>query len=51
MSYQDFLLSKRPRAIERGIDVSDVAPHLFAYQAECVRFNLRVCAQSGLFAA
>jgi hypothetical protein len=48
MEYTDFLLSKRPRAVERGIDVDDLSAHLFAYQAECVRFLLRV-GSGGLF--
>lgn len=48
MSYEEFLAGKRPRAIERGIDVADVASHLFPYQAECVRFLLRV-GSGGLF--
>lgn len=47
-SYAEFLASKRPRAVERGIEVSDVAAHLFPYQAECVRFLLRV-GSGGLF--
>lgn len=47
-SYNDFLLSKRPRAIERGILVDDPPAHLFPYQAECVRFLLRV-GSGGLF--
>lgn len=46
--YSDFLMSKRPRAVERGIDVDDLAAHLFPYQAECVRFLLRV-GSGGLF--
>ncbi len=48
MSYAAFLESKRPRALERGIVVDDVASHLFAFQAECVRFALRI-GSSGLF--
>lgn len=48
MGYESFLASKRPRALERGIIVDDVASHLFAYQAECVRFLLRV-GSGGLF--
>lgn len=47
-SYTDFLHSKRPRAVDRGIDVSDIASHLFPYQAECVRFLLKV-GSGGLF--
>lgn len=47
-SYSDFLLSKRPRALERGILVDDIAAPLFPYQAECVRFLLRV-GSGGLF--
>lgn len=46
--YLDFLASKRPRAVERGIVVDDLAAHLFPYQAECVRFLLRV-GSGGLF--
>lgn len=48
MSYADFLLHKRPRAVERGIECDDLAGHLFPYQAECVRFLLRV-GSGGLF--
>lgn len=48
MSYADFLHSKRPRATECGIAVDDLASHLFPYQAECVRFLLRV-GSGGLF--
>lgn len=47
-AYLDFIQSKRPRALERGIVVDDLAAHLFPYQAECVRFNLRV-GSGGLF--
>ena len=47
-SYETFLRSKRPRAVERGIDVDRVADFLFPYQAECVRFLLRV-GSGGLF--
>ena len=48
MSYADFLMHKRPRAVERGIECADLAGHLFPYQAECVRFLLRV-GSGGLF--
>lgn len=47
-SYQSFIASKRPRPIERGIECDEVAPHLFSYQAECVRFLLRI-GSGGLF--
>jgi hypothetical protein len=47
-AYRDFLDRKRPRAMERGITVHDVAVHLFPYQAECVRFLLRI-GSGGLF--
>lgn len=47
-SYTDFLISKRPRHVARGIDVANLAEHLFPYQAECVRFLLRV-GSGGLF--
>lgn len=46
--YTSFLLRKRPRAVERGIEVDAVAPFLFPYQRECVRFCLRV-GSAGLF--
>ncbi len=48
MRYQEFLLGKRPAAQERGIVVNDLAAHLFPYQAECVRYLLRV-GSGGLF--
>lgn len=48
IGYHDFLLGKRPRIMERGIAVDDLASHLFPYQAECVRFLLRV-GSGGLF--
>lgn len=47
-AYLDFVQSKRPRALERGVAVDDLAAHLFPYQAECVRFLLRV-GSGGLF--
>lgn len=46
--YDSFLQRKRPRALERGIEVDAVAPFLFPYQQECVRFCLRV-GSAGLF--
>ena len=46
--YSDFLRNKRPAAQERGIVVDDLAAHLFPYQAECVRFLLRM-GSGGLF--
>lgn len=46
--YLAFLQGKRPRAIERGIIVDDLAAHLYPFQAECVRFLLRV-GSGGLF--
>lgn len=48
MNYDDFLQNKRPRAVERGIEVNAVATFLFPYQQECVRFCLRV-GSAGLF--
>jgi superfamily II DNA or RNA helicase len=47
-SYESFLAGKRPRAVERGVVVDDLAAHLFQYQSECVRFLLRV-GSGGLF--
>lgn len=47
-TYADFLQNKRPRVMERGIVVNDLGAHLFPYQAECVRFLLRV-GSGGLF--
>lgn len=46
--YEQFLLSKRPRVMERGIDVASMSAQLFPYQSECVRFLLRV-GSGGLF--
>jgi hypothetical protein len=46
--YTSFLQRKRPRAVERGIEVDAVAPFLFPDQQECVRFCLRV-GSAGLF--
>ena len=49
VSYAAFLESKRPAATALGIDApSDLAPHLFPYQADCVRFLLK-CGSGGLF--
>ena len=48
MSYAEFLESKRPNAKKLGITVDNLAPHLFKYQADCVRFNLE-CGSGGLF--
>lgn len=46
--YAEFLASKAPRAVERGIDVASLAPHLFPFQRHCVEFLLRV-GSGGLF--
>lgn len=46
--YADFLQGKRPSVREHGIVVDDLAAHLFPYQAECVRFLLRM-GSGGLF--
>lgn len=48
MEYGDFLQTKRPRVTESGVCVDDLAGHLFPYQAECVRFLLRL-GSGGLF--
>ena len=47
-AYDQFLMAKRPRVTECGVVVDDLAAHLFPYQAECVRFLLRV-GSGGLF--
>lgn len=39
--YADFLARKAPKAQAVGIEPSDMPPHLFDYQADCVRFGLR----------
>lgn len=47
--YTDFLASKAPRAVERGLSrVPDLPSHLFPFQAHCVDFLLRV-GSGGLF--
>ena len=46
--YEEFLQGKRPSVREHGIVVDDLAAHLFPYQAECVRFLLRM-GSGGLF--
>lgn len=48
MNYEAFLQGKRPRAIERGIEVASLSAHLFPYQSDCVRHLLRV-GSGGLF--
>jgi len=41
MSYQEFLASKAPKAIMRGIaECPDLAGHLFPFQRSCVEFGL-----------
>lgn len=46
--YAAFLASKAIRIKERGIEVSELASHLFPFQAHCVHFALRIGC-SGLF--
>ena len=48
MDYQEFLLSKKPRAIQRGIKAGPMPDHLFPYQRDCVEFLLQ-CGAGGLF--
>ena len=47
-TYTEFLAGKRPIAHKSGITVPTLAPHLFPYQADCVRFLLE-CGRGGLF--
>lgn len=47
-TYAEFLDGKRPRSHKSGIAVSAVAPYLFPYQSDCVRFLLE-CGRGGLF--
>lgn len=46
--YLDFLASKTPKAVDRGIAPSAMPSHLFPYQRDCIAHNLRVGA-AGLF--
>ena len=48
-SYQAFLASKAVKAVPRGMETAPpLAPHLFQFQSDCVRFGLEV-GSSGLF--
>lgn len=49
ITYEDFLASKAPRAIERGLSVMPtLSSHLFPFQKHCVETMLRIGA-GGLF--
>lgn len=49
MSYSDFLASKTPRAVKRGLTaLPAISSNLFPFQRECVEFML-TCGSGGLF--
>ena len=48
MDYAQFLESKAPMALKRGIKASNLSSHLFGFQKHCVEYLLE-CGSGGLF--